>query len=75
MTVHGTAIRGLIPILTWSDLRGGISVAMALSLPRMPARELVLACTYAYAVVVFSILIQGATVRSVLLHHDVGERR
>jgi CPA1 family monovalent cation:H+ antiporter len=73
MRVHGTVIRGLIPILTWSGLRGGISVAMALSLPRIPARDLVLACTY--AVVVFSILIQGTTVRSVLLHYDVGQRR
>jgi CPA1 family monovalent cation:H+ antiporter len=65
-------IRGMIYILTWSGLRGGISVAMALSLPRFPEREYVLAATY--AVVVFSILVQGVTVRRLLLYYGVGER-
>ena len=72
MSVGGGFVRGIIPILTWSGLRGGISVAMALSLPRFPARDLILACTY--AVVVFSILVQGLTVRRVLMHYRVGER-
>jgi CPA1 family monovalent cation:H+ antiporter len=71
MALHSTRVRGLIPILTWSGLRGGISVAMALSLPHVPARELMLACTY--AVVVFSILVQGLTVRRVLVYYRVGE--
>ena len=53
----------LIPILTWGGLRGGISVALALSLrdrdvPR--GRELIVAMTY--VVVVFSILVQGLSV-------------
>jgi CPA1 family monovalent cation:H+ antiporter len=48
-------------ILTWSGLRGGISVALALSLPAGPYRDLILALTY--AVVVFSILVQGLTVK------------
>lgn len=47
-------------LLTWSGVRGGISVALALSLPSGPAREVVLMLTY--SVVVFSILIQGLTV-------------
>ena len=51
-------------------LRGGISVAMVLSLPPFPARDYLLACTY--AVVVFSILVQGLTVRRVLVHYGVG---
>ena len=56
--------RGAIPILVWSGLRGGISVALALSLPVSPAKDLLLACTY--TVVIFSILVQGLTVRKVL---------
>jgi len=71
MSVGESCVRGIVPILTWSGLRGGISVAMALSLPRFPGRDLVLACTY--AVVVFSILAQGLTVRRVLLHYRVGK--
>ncbi len=49
-----------IRILTWGGLRGGISVALALSLPAGAERELVLTMTY--CVVVFSILVQGMTI-------------
>ncbi|MCH7500054.1 MAG: cation:proton antiporter, partial [Nitrospinae bacterium] len=45
---------------TWGGLRGGISVALALSLPPSPQRELILMMTY--VVVVFSILVQGLTI-------------
>jgi len=47
-------------LLTWSGVRGGISVALALSLPPVPERNLILMLTY--SVVVFSILVQGLTV-------------
>ena len=50
----------VVKILTWTGLRGGISVALALSLPIGPEREAVLAITY--GVVVFSILVQGLTI-------------
>ena len=56
----------MVPILVWGGLRGGISVALALSLPpeaagdSVPRREVILATTY--VVVVFSILVQGLTV-------------
>jgi len=50
----------VIKILTWGGLRGGISVAMALSLPPGLARDIILTITY--AVVVFSIIVQGLTV-------------
>ena len=50
----------LVKIMTWGGLRGGISVALALSLPSGGERELILTMTY--AVVVFSILVQGLTV-------------
>jgi CPA1 family monovalent cation:H+ antiporter len=49
-----------VKVMTWGGLRGGISVAMALSLPPGPEREVLLTATY--AVVVFSILVQGLTV-------------
>lgn len=51
-------------ILTWGGLRGGISVALALSLPPGPERQIVLALTY--IVVLFSILVQGLTMRPLL---------
>jgi CPA1 family monovalent cation:H+ antiporter len=46
-------------ILTWGGLRGGISVAMALSLPENPWKDTILTITY--GVVVFSIVVQGLT--------------
>ncbi len=49
-----------VRILTWSGLRGGIAIALALSIPAATEREFVLAITY--VVVVFSILVQGLTV-------------
>jgi CPA1 family monovalent cation:H+ antiporter len=52
-------------VLTWGGLRGGISVALALSLPPGPAREIVLTLTY--AVVLFSIIVQGLSIRAVAL--------
>lgn len=51
-------------VLVWGGLRGGISVALALSLPEGNARDLILALTY--CVVVFSILTQGLTVGAVV---------
>jgi len=53
-----------IKILTWSGLRGGISVALALSLPPGEARDLLVAVTY--VVVTFSIVVQGLTVGPVV---------
>jgi CPA1 family monovalent cation:H+ antiporter len=50
----------VVTILTWGGLRGGISVALALSLPPGKNRELILAITY--IIVVFSIIVQGLTI-------------
>lgn len=54
-----------ILILTWGGLRGGISVALALSLSdTLPVKDLIVAATY--AVVVFSILVQGLTIEKLI---------
>ena len=55
---------GGAPVLIWGGLRGGISVALVLSLPDGPDKPLLLAATY--AVVIFSIVVQGLTVRRVI---------
>jgi CPA1 family monovalent cation:H+ antiporter len=55
---------GAVRILTWAGLRGGISVALVLSLPPIPEKPLLISCTY--VVVLFSILVQGLTIRKVL---------
>jgi CPA1 family monovalent cation:H+ antiporter len=55
---------GAWTVLTWGGLRGGISVALVLSLPPSPQREAMLVLTY--CVVIFSILVQGLTVGKVV---------
>jgi len=49
-----------VKIMTWGGLRGGISVALALSIPNGPEREALLTVTY--IIVIFSILVQGLTI-------------
>ncbi|HMS83734.1 MAG TPA: sodium:proton antiporter [Nitrospira sp.] len=53
-----------VTILTWGGLRGGVSVALALSLLLGPSRDALVTITY--SVVVFSILVQGLTINRLL---------
>jgi len=52
-----------IIVMTWGGLRGGISIALALSLPHLPGRETLVSTTY--SIVIFSILVQALTLRRV----------
>lgn len=55
---------GYLSILTWAGLRGGISIAMALSLPTSPYKEFILSSCY--IIVIFSIIVQGLTLNRVV---------
>jgi monovalent cation:H+ antiporter, CPA1 family len=57
-------VPGTVAVLAWGGLRGGISIALALSLPEVAEKPALLAATY--AVVIFSIVVQGLTLRSVV---------
>lgn len=60
MKLRKTFTPNIIRILTWGGLRGGISIALALTLPAGESREALLVVTY--VVVIFSIIVQGLTV-------------
>lgn len=51
-------------ILTWAGLRGGISVAMALSLPSSHYKEIIL--SVCYLIVIFSVIVQGLTLNKLV---------
>lgn len=59
--LSGRESPAVLAVLTWGGLRGGISLALALSLPAGPERDLLLCVSY--SVVVFTILVQGLTMQ------------
>ena len=63
----------LINLLTWAGVRGGLSVAMALSLPERPEKPLIVAA--AFAVVIFSMLAQSMTTEALAVRTGYGQRR
>ncbi|MGV3546765.1 MAG: cation:proton antiporter, partial [Pedobacter sp.] len=54
---------GTIKVLVWGGLRGGVSIALALSIDEGPHKPVILAITY--FIVVFSIIVQGLSVGKV----------
>jgi CPA1 family monovalent cation:H+ antiporter len=64
---HG---RGAFNVLWWGGLRGGISIALALAIPQGETRELILAATF--AAVLFSVLVQRATLGRVIERGPLG---
>lgn len=56
---------GVVKILTWGGIRGGISVALALGIPEdVPGRDTILLVTY--IIVIFSIAVQGLTLKGLI---------
>ncbi len=65
--------RSSIKLLSWGGLRGGLSIALALAVPRADGRTWILATTY--LVVVFSIIVQGGSMDLALKHMRERRRR
>lgn len=63
---------GLITLLTWAGVRGGLSAAMALSLPESPFKSVIVAATFAIAV--FSIVVQSTTAEWLVVRTGYGTR-
>jgi len=61
---------GLGAVLTWAGVRGGLSLAMALSMPPSRQRDLIVAATY--VVVVFSVIVQSLTLERLIIRLGYG---
>ena len=61
---------GLTAVLTWAGVRGGLSLAMALSMPPSRQRDVIVAATY--VVVVFSVIVQSLTLERLIVRLGYG---
>jgi len=61
---------GLASVLTWAGVRGGLSLAMALSMPPSRQRDIIVAATY--VVVVFSVVVQSLTLERLIVRLGYG---
>jgi|SRR5579871_1933877 len=68
--LDGGIKRGLVGVMTWAGVRGGLSLAMALSLPLARERPIILASTY--VVVVFSVIVQSLTLERLIVRLGYG---
>ena len=68
-------VPGTVAVLTWGGLRGGLAVALALSVPHAHGLERNLLLVATYVVVVFSILVQGLTISPLLRRLRLGSAR
>lgn len=61
---HRQLGHGTLKIMAWGGLRGGISIALALSLPASPYKNIIVSITF--VIVLFSIIVQGLTIGSLI---------
>jgi len=60
MSLHNRFSPQTIKVLFWGGIRGGVSIALAMSIPKGEYSNIILSITY--CVVVFSIVVQGLTI-------------